>query len=207
MLSASLYPNKTTDAIDIRIHDTEVAKLLQGEMEDRLADDIMQAMRNLTGTLEYLVLQNIETMFTEGGVRSLQGGRSLSGAGRLASAVLATVSSWTGRDKIITGQVSVDLDTAPYARILEMGGITKAHNIRPVHADALAIPTSTVKDFYERLEERASTEWLLVYEVHHPGSRFQGRYYLRGALAELSRMVGPDINEAVANTVRLLRGY
>jgi hypothetical protein len=198
--------------VQLNIDAREVLALFEGKAVEAVQDEIIAAMRHLTGVLEYLVLQNIETMFTEGGVRSLHGrhAQGQSGRGLLQSAVLGEV-TWADMLWSVTGTVSIDLETAPFARILEIGGITSPHIIRPVRAAELGLPIETLT---ESLYETGGSHWslrspgrvlpsnvLLVHEVHHPGSRFIGRYYMSGALAELSRMVGDDLVLAVRNAI------
>lgn len=69
----------------------------------------------------------------------------------------------------VTGYVGVGRP-APYGRILELGGTTRPHDILPVEAKAL------------RFEIGGQVVFRRV--VHHPGSKFPPRPYLRTALEE-----------------------
>lgn len=158
------------------------------ELPEAVRAGVEGQFRILVGRLEDLVIQNIEEMFTEQG-------RS---TGKLAESILSTV---TREGDLIVGEVSADLSHAPYARILELGGVTSAHQIRPVHAGALKIPINTLSGFEAGEVEEQTQEYIFSFGVDHPGSRFTARYYLRGALATLSREVGDSIETAIQDAI------
>jgi phage gpG-like protein len=73
--------------------------------------------------------------------------------------------------------------SARYARIHELGGKTRPHEIRPKHAKAL--------HFF------AGGSEIFARAVHHPGSKIPERSYLRRALRESQAAIRAEIRAAV----------
>lgn len=78
--------------------------------------------------------------------------------------------------------------TAPYARILELGGTTRAHVIEARKAQALAF-TANGQTLYRR-------------KVNHPGSNFPARPYLTSALEEQSEQIKANLAAAMVEALR-----
>jgi phage gpG-like protein len=84
---------------------------------------------------------------------------------RTGNLVRNVISETEEQGTSIVGRVGVPTsNTAPYARILELGGQTRAHIIEAVNAKTLAFTMGGVTMFRR--------------QVNHPGSKFPARPYL-----------------------------
>lgn len=152
---------------------------------------IEQAFRVLMGRLEELVIQNIDSTFT--------GGHSAERPPhvKLRDAILATVKI-SGSE--IVGEIGYDLAEVPYAAILEMGGSIPPHTILPRTAGALYFPTSTLKAFSFG-EETTMDEFIVAFQVQHPGAYIAPYHYLLSVVAAMSKTVHDDIEVAVVKAI------
>ena len=87
----------------------------------------------------------------------------------------------------VVGKVASSGDV-PYARIIEQGGKTAAHDIFPVKAKALHFMKGGA-DVFAKV-------------VHHPGSTFKPRPYMRDSLKEMTPEIEAGLREAVAEGLR-----
>lgn len=78
-----------------------------------------------------------------------------------------------------SGVVFIDGSRIPYADIQERGGQTRAHDIRPVRAGALAFMMPGKMGFSGGPKQSAL---VITKLVHHPGSRIPEHPYMRLAL-------------------------
>jgi hypothetical protein len=166
--------------------------------------EVENAMRKIVGDLYDKVLDNIEGMFSHD--------RSTGRKQNLESSILGTV---TREGDLIIGTVGADLATAPYARILELGGVIPAHAIRPksarlaIHEMSMSFPWepddtySVIGDYLvsRRGHALVVNDLVLLEEVHHPGAKIHPYYYLNKALIDLSKKFNNDIELAVASAI------
>lgn len=170
-----------------------------GQIQQRFARDlpnltkeeIISGMRVLVGKLEQRILQNVEEMFGE--EHSATRPPHL----HLSDSILATVVS---EGDLVVGSVGFDLAETPYARILEMGGVISPHRILPRNALAMKIPTSTLRSF-KQSEETSSQEFILAFEVNHPGAHIIPYHFMIGALTEIAREAQNDLELAVVRGI------
>ncbi len=85
------------------------------------------------------------------------------------------------------GRVFVSADT-PYARMLEYGGKTKAHDIVPTKAKALHFFVGG-KEVFAKV-------------VHHPGSTFKARRYVHGPFEEMQPEIIARIEAAMHEALK-----
>ena len=93
-------------------------------------------------------------------------------------------------DEIPGGVRGVISASAKYARIHELGGQTRPHEIRPKNAKALHFYLGGGHTGY-------GTEEVFARVVHHPGSKIPERSYLRRALRENAERIRAEIRAAV----------
>jgi phage gpG-like protein len=97
----------------------------------------------------------------------------------------------------VIGKVASSGDVR-YAAIHEFGGTTKAHDILPVKALALAFMTGkggpAGRDASGRFKSSGTQVFAKV--VHHPGSKMPERSYLRSSLAEMREEIVGGIKQA-----------
>jgi hypothetical protein len=156
--------------------------------------EIEAEFRRLAGRLEELVLTNIREMFTESGRSTMTPHEE----GRLEKSILATVAE---EGDIFFATVSPQLDVAPYARILELGGVTSAHMIVPIRHTHLKIPVATFRGYEAGEIEEVTQEFFYLPEVEHKGSRVPAFYYLRKALLSLESELRPSIEQAIGRAI------
>jgi phage gpG-like protein len=90
---------------------------------------------------------------------------------------------------IVEGQVATNIE---YAAIHEYGGRTKPHDIFPKKGRALAF--------------MMGGKQVIVKSVHHPGSVFPERSFMRSALAEMEPQIRAIFEKAVTEVVSSMRG-
>jgi hypothetical protein len=162
--------------------------------------NIEAAFRAFVRRMYEKVLENISEMFSEEGRSRSFGGGLIEASGNiryggpLADSILATVER---EGDLLVGTVSADIEHAPYARILEVGGVISAHTILPRAADALAIPVSTLGE-WEEPGGHATGDFLVLFGVHHPGAQIRAYYYLHKALIDMALEFHNDIEGAIA---------
>lgn len=84
----------------------------------------------------------------------------------------------------VTGLVGIpEANTAPYARILALGGTTRAHVIEARNAQTLAF--------------MAGGRMIFRRSINHPGSNFPSRNYLLAARDEQIAQIKADLTEAM----------
>src|SRR5204863_4168097 len=155
------------DGIRIDVDVTSIQRRFARELPDLTKEEVIYGMRMIVGNLEQRALRNIAEMFT----REHSAGRPPHL--RLEDAILATVHTEGNQ---VVGSVGYDLEEVPYARLLELGGVIPPHLIRPRNAAALVFPTATLKSFGEG--ETTQHEFVVAFQVNHPGSKQPGYYYL-----------------------------
>jgi phage gpG-like protein len=126
---------------------------IPGQLQDRLRPFMSKALAELYG----LVRANIAGNFHS--------------SGPLYQSVQQELTETSGA---IVGRVFIDPDQIPYAYIQECGGVTAAHDIVPVRAQALA--------FIFGARGGAGGPLVFAKRVHHPGSRIPAKPYMAPAL-------------------------
>jgi phage gpG-like protein len=102
--------------------------------------------------------------------------------------------SITGRTEQLPDRVrGIIGSNVPYARIHELGGRTRPHEIRPKNAKALHF---YMGGGWDHSGYGGMTE-VFARVVHHPGSRIPERSYLRRALREQAERIRAEIRAAV----------
>lgn len=97
-----------------------------------------------------------------------------------------------------SGLVSIDGRVVKYAQIQERGGQTRAHDIRPVRAGALAFMAPGRMGFSGGPKQ---SNLVLAMVVHHPGSRIPEHPYARLALYRERPIFENGIREIVLETI------
>lgn len=179
------------DGIRIDVDVTSIQRRFARELPDLTMEEVVFGMRMIVGELEEKALKNIAEMFTH--EHSTGRPPHL----RLEDSILGTV---TTEGNMVIGTVGYDLEEVPYARMLELGGVIPAHLIKPRSAKALVFPTATLREF-QAGGETTQHEFVVAFQVHHPGTTQPGYYYLLSALAEMARTVDNDIERAVARAI------
>lgn len=162
----------------------EIASKVRG-LPNLTEDEVLRGMRQIISKLEARVVQNIRQKFSGD-----------HGVGRpphipLEDSVLGTV---TKIGDLIVGQVSVDEGKEiPYARILEEGGVTSAHLIRPRSAGAISFDKSTISGSPAKKTAPGDEVDVTVQYVRHPGARLAAYHYLLEALQDFQGVIDGDI--------------
>ncbi len=100
-----------------------------------------------------------------------------------------------------TGKVGfIQSKTVPYARILNLGGTTRAHVIKAVNAKALAFYASS-PNLAGESRMMTALGGLLIFRrlVHHPGSHFPARPMLYDAFMEKKAQIISNLLQAMEN--------
>ena len=101
-------------------------------------------------------------------------------SGHLADALTSEVEN-SGNQ--VDGVVGIPKGGPPYARILELGGTTRAHLIRPREGKMLAF--------------QADGRMIFRKQVNHPGSKFPARPYLRTSFEEQIGQIKDNLSAAM----------
>ena len=105
--------------------------------------------------------------------------------GNLARSLTSQV---TEEGTAITGLVGFpEASAAPYARILDLGGTTRAHVIEAQEGKALAF--------------MAGGQMIFRRKVNHPGSKFPARPFLESSLAEQAAQIKASLTAAIIGSV------
>jgi hypothetical protein len=99
----------------------------------------------------------------------------ISRSGLLKSTVKATKVTLNRLTNKISGSVQMGSARTPYARIIELGGRTRPHVIRPKNASALV--------FYWPVTDKV----MYLQKVNHPGSVIKGRHVLSRGMKAYQR--------------------
>lgn len=125
--------------------------------------------------------------------------------GPLYKSVQATLTEKPGS---VTGVVFTD-DSVAYAAAQEYGVVTSAHDIFPVHAQALAFmgkagsyAPGVGSDWKMRFSGGdMNTQLIIAKAVHHPGSRIPERSYARRTLFGMRQEIRAAIASAVEGAI------
>ena len=181
-----------SDDIRLEINAQDMIDRFGRRIPELTREKVMDAMRVFMGKLDAKVVENIEQVFT--------GGHSVTRSSHthLQDSLLATVEA---DGDLVVGRLSIDLETTPYARILELGGVISPHRIMPRAASAMAIPISTFSsgEAYEGAEVTPEGLFVLAFQANHPGASIHPYHYMIGALIEMSKEYENDMSLALAS--------
>jgi len=171
------------DQIRLSVNADELATRLSKTLPSLTRDEIFRGMRQIIGKLEAKVIQNIHTYFENDQIRPPHI--------RLEDGLLGTV---VMQGDMIIGQLGIDLEAVPYAGILEHGGATPPHLIRPRKAGALGLRIDTfTKPLMLKEDVEAGYPYLAVQYVNHPGARIAARHFMQDAVTAMQQSIGGDL--------------
>ncbi len=183
-----------SDDVRIEIDYQEVVRRLGTELPDITRNQVVDAFRQIVGTLEGKIITNIHQMFRGG--HSGERPQHLS----LEDSILATV---TQEGDLVVGSVGYDLEETPYARIQELGGDISPHTIIPRAAAGLKIPISTFLsgEAFQGAETTEDGLFVLAFQANNRGAHIAAHYFMLAALADLSREIDDDVEGAVIRSI------
>ena len=177
--------------------DAVIAKF-RSSFPDLTRRQIVEAMVYITERLEGQINRNIASMFRH----ERDEWHQRQDVTPLSDALESLV---TVEGDLVIGRVFIDLEAAPHARLLEMGGVVRATDIRPRSpAGALEIPIQTLTS--HGLEEQSPTSTMtergdFIYVGGTPERgpvEVRAYYYMLTALTDLAREFGNDLERALA---------
>lgn len=163
------------------------------QLPNMTRQQILAAMAQIVTAWGRGVDHNIQSMFT--------GGHSVDRPSHvhLRDAIVKSVEA---QGDLVVGQVTYDLKEVPYARMLELGGVIPATDIRPRGAPYLKIPTATFKNALAG-EADYDQEFVRAYGTPERGAfQFQGFHYIAIALSAIEKHLKGDLELAVARAVK-----
>jgi hypothetical protein len=155
---------------------------------------MLDAMRAFMGKLDAQVVKNIETMFGH------EHSATRPAHTRLEDSILTE--AFLDGDTVV-GQIGYDLESTPYAHILDVGGETSPHAINPSLAGILKIPISTLKsgEIFEGATVSEDGIYILDFHVNHPGAHIPGYFYMLSAIADMAQQYSNDLQLAVIDVL------
>lgn len=176
-----------SDNIRLSVNVNELADRLSRTLPNLTRDEIITGMRMIVGKLEAKVIQNIHARFDRD--ESMKRPPHI----RIEDAVLGTV---TVLGDMVIGEVGIDMEAVPYARIQEYGGGIPPHVIRP-RSYALGVRISTLKNPLMLVEDaEAGYDTLALHHVNHPGAHIAARHFMQEAAESFQAIVGEDLTAA-----------
>lgn len=139
----------------------------------QVEDAVVQTMNEQIELLEATVVDRMRSLFKT--------------SARMEANLYTAVGIGEG---VVTG--SVNDAGLPWLRIQEYGGVTRPHDIFPVHAAVLAFMAPSALGF----SGNATNQMVFAKGVHHPGSKMPERSYMRSALAMRRREIVAAFTEA-----------
>lgn len=178
---------------DAYVFEIEVSRVLDRfgvQLPNATRKEILAAMRKIIGDIDLQARTNIAEMF------STEHSATRPDHVHLADSLLATVRE---SGDLVIGAVGYDLAETPYARILDLGGVISAHDIRPRGAYALGIPMDT----FLEASEAATGAYVYVYGTPERGPSTMPAYaWLTKAIVKKAGEMNNDIEYAVAKAVQ-----
>jgi hypothetical protein len=182
------------DSIQIRVDAEKVIQKL-GRVPDDVGNQIEAYFRQVVLNLEDLVKGHILAEFT--------GPQLTQHPGRHPGTLRESITGGVTRDgDSFVGTVGPDIAHAPYARILEEGGVISAHAIYPYHGAWLAFPEASLRSAQSGSTGAGGiTGTILAHQVLHPGARMIAHHYMLSALETFSKSFLNDLETVIATSI------
>ena len=183
----------------------EVIRKFRSTFPDLTRQQIVEAMVYMTDKLETGVRSNIAKFNHE---RDEWHGSQRQEVAHLADALESLV---TVEGSTVIGSVFIDLEMAPHARLLEMGGTVRATDIRPRSpSGSLEIPVQTLTSHNPEEGHMGATltergEFIYPHGTPERGPvEVRAFRYMQTALADLAREFDNDLERALAIVASIL---
>lgn len=181
------------DELKIWIDVEKTINRFSKQLPDMTRKQLVAAMAQIVTMWGRGVEHNIQTMFT-GGHSDLRPSHV-----HLRDSLVKSV---TDEGDLIVGFITYNLGDVPYARLLELGGVIPATDIRPKSATHLAIPTATFKSAIAG-EGEGGSEFIYSFGTPERGPfNIPGFHYIALALAALEKGLREDLELAVARAIK-----